>query len=826
MRKTIHFLSLLTAALCCLIACEKEDGQLDNNDPEHALTPEQQFWAVVGQLVDAKDITPDYKGKTFTPIIGTEVEPGVRVVGVNSLEAAVSRYNTLTKANIDTTKMTHTYKSKEVGTLTWNKNTDNKAWATVDVNISAVPSLQKIIYRSAQQGDVNGSVDGSAYYRFGDVIERIDNGRIEYWICVRPAFGPEDKGKSHWVTVSPLPEENIWPYYEDHKPFTASNGFEYGLPYNIRDDAEWYQDLAEMLFAICYPTEWVSNIGSYSSTNMFGSPKGLPIFNDFHCTNIKYHNANFWKNVQQQWKTKGLVQKIFGISYDQLAEAVKQPTGNQPAGDGLRFLYNGYSWWTKTSNKAQLWQIHYSNQGTKDVQKNMHYALPTKPSAQLVTPNNKTESDKNFPMNVHTLTENKPYLQEPRFFGDNAPRWIIRYAEGVELATNGKFSPQIALAGFDEDHEIYRYYRDVVKNKNLSENPEETTEVAQTEGAYAGKAGFFYPGVVIKEQDGTPWICISGWINEPSEAVTKDKKARFFTTKFVKGSMDNGIVAIQEDLPKENDAATLAFLLMSAANAQSNAGGDRVASAAEEYLDLNLRDYWVERDTTWKYNDQIILEGKIKTMSIIYEPLGGRTPGTQPYMRLVWDGTHVGRGNGYSSLPKQLQYSGVDYYTKYNNDSANLNGADVMDLSHLFTCNDYITSHGPIPADKWSRAKRSDTQQRDGAYTADNRIYNTSYVDVREFWYSKKNNAYHEPVLILKYMELDDPSRLFQGTYNGKAFTLVSNPVTNDFNSFYSHISTAMAIGFSANTAANTWCTKNNQPYAIDLYSYNKYATQ
>ena len=513
------FLTLMAAALVCIWACEKEPTDGSANDPEHALTPEQIFWGVVGQLIDVNDITPDYQGKTFQPAIGTEVEPGVRVVGVNSLEAAVRKFNNLTGSNIDTLKTTYTYSSKEVGSLVWNKSTDNKSWATVDVNVPAVPSLQKIVYRSAAQGDVNGSVGdgGSAYYRFGDVVKhfRKEDGQLEYWVCVRPAFDYEGKGESHWISVSPLPQSNIWPYYETKKPFKASNDMEYGLPYNIREDTEWYQDLAEMLYAICYPDAWFSNIGSYSTENMFGSPKGLPIFNDFHSSLIKYHNANFWKNVQAKWMENDIVRKLFGISYAEMEYAVSamNPTTKE-VGPGLHFLYKGHSWWTKTSNKPQLWEAHYTNDGTKDTQKNMHKMTPNKPCSQVVTPNNKTEGKNNYPMDVYNLTLNKPYLQEPRFFGDDAPRWIIRYATGEELAENGKWNPQVAMKGFDGENEVYRYYRDVLP-KNLTEEPEETTSYSiivndrakQNITNYDGYS-HYRSGDVLKDQNGHRWIVV------------------------------------------------------------------------------------------------------------------------------------------------------------------------------------------------------------------------------------------------------------------------------------------------------------------------------
>ena len=501
---------LYTAALAILAAmvlsCEKEPSTgEERSSVNNELTPEQEFWAVVGQLVSMDDMTSDYKGKTFTPIIGTETEPGIRVVGVNSLQAAVERYNSLVGASIDTNTVSHTYTSTEVGSLSWSKSADNRSWATVDVSIPSVPTLQRIVYRSGAQGDVNGSVGKGyrAYYRFGDVVKRVraEDNATEYWVCVRPAFDPEDKGKSHWITVSPLPEKNIWPYYDTHQPYISSTDLEYGLPYNLRDDLEWPQDLAEMLYAICNPVQWFANITQYSSENMFGSPKGLPIFNDFHSSKKGYHNQYFWKNVQKAWTDKQLFQTVFGRSIDgdpiNLAWFQRRV---EPGNEGLNFLYNGYSWWVKTSNTAQLYQVNFKSETGKDgVKLNMHSKTPTKPSHQVVNKKNKLDTSTNFAFDVKKeCTLEKPYVQKPAFFGDNAPRWIIRYAEGQELAQDGKEDPSFALRGVET---VYRYY-DVYEQGTYDNDPPEETSEGGT--GYIGKAHYKW-GDVYKDETGAVW---------------------------------------------------------------------------------------------------------------------------------------------------------------------------------------------------------------------------------------------------------------------------------------------------------------------------------
>ena len=786
----------MAAALACIWACEKEPGDGSGNDPEHALTPEQEFWGVVGQLVDMNDMTPDYKGKTFQPTIGSELEPGVRVVGVNSLEAAVGRYNTLTGASIDTLKATHTYSSKEVGTLTWNKGDGKTAWGTVDVSIPAVPSLTKIIYRSPQQGDTNGGVDqgGSAYYRFGDVIKRTrDDNKTEYWVCVRPAFDPEGKGKSHWISVSPLPEENIWPYYEDHKPFTASNGFNYGLPYNIREDTEWYQDLAEMLFAICYPDAWFSNIGSYSTENMFGSPKGLPIFNDFHSSLIKYHNSYFWKKVQNKWIENDIFNKVFGISFSQMQAAVRpMNTTTKDVGPGLHFLYKGHSWWTKTSNKPQLWEAHYTNDGTKDTQKNMHKMTPVKPCSQVVTPNNHTESNTNYPFNVHDLTENKPYISEPRFFGDSEPRWIIRYAEGSELAQNGNFNPQIAMLGFDGVNEVYRYYRDVLP-KNLTEGPEETPSTIEEEADEARKykAGYgnLRTGTIVKDEEGSLWFCYYNWfLSSFDDAKIKDHYSRFISFDGIESGLDSKNVRTirNTDLMPEEEAPLAALCLSYLLNDDPDTDSGKsdlckdMRTQLWERMKFSTSNRLLIRDSTVTIKPGVISEGSVDAISVAYRPQGGNAPGQQRYLRLVVDQSFLS-GNR-TQLPDSLKYPWFHFYKKYNTEDPNdPNKGYYLDFEDLYFRTSVLipdTDHC-IKSDKWSRCKHRSDGQRDGDFLYGDLILELD-SDYAQFTKARNKSAYHEQVIVARYMQVDDPwpDKVPNLSTDGKKFTVVYEPKT------------------------------------------------
>jgi len=551
--KKLFVIALLAAACWSLTSCHKDNSGTEETGTE-TLSEENIFWGVVGQLIDYRDMTVEYKGKTFTPAIGSPQngDESIRVVAVNDPGAAAARFNDLVGASIDENTASYTWQHKAVGSLTWNKTTDNTSWATVDVNIPSVPGLHKIIYRSPEQGDANGSVGdgGSAYYRFGDVIQKTrEDGKVEYWICVRPSFDPEGKGDCHFVTVSPLPMDNVWPYNstdvkQKGKPHMASNDMYYGLPTKIRNEVKWHQDLAELLFAIMYPDIWATNVSNYYTENKLGYPNGLRMFEDFHGRNIKYHNADFWKNVQREWKSRALVRQIFGISYEEM-EAALNP--NMANARGLHLLYDGYSWNTVTSNKPKLFQVHYSH-GSKNEEKNLHKQTKSTISSQVVVPNNKTESNTNYSLDVYTrLTEEKPYLVEQRFFSDENPRWIVRYATGEELATNKKFDAQQPISGFTTANEVYRYYRDVLPEKNLTDAPEVTEKHVSIQNdrskqnltTFDGEGHYGF-GDVLKDGAGNRWIVVrpSGGNTEQNEYTEKSPYAELVSFEGITYSAD------------------------------------------------------------------------------------------------------------------------------------------------------------------------------------------------------------------------------------------------------------------------------------------------
>ena len=840
--------NLIAAMLCgvlCLVSCVKEDGpegRRGNSSEARELSAEEEFWSVVGHLIDPADRTDDYQGKTFKPAIGypENGDESVRIVLTNDPGAAVSRFNQIVGANITEETSSYTYRSKVVGTLTWTKGTDNTCWGTVDVSVPAVPSLQKIIYRSPSQGDENGGVKngGSAYYRFGDVIRRDhpdgEEEGYEYWICVRPSFDPEGKGDSHWISVSPLPKSNVWPYYKkDQKPYTASNGFHYGLPYNLGSDLEWHQDLAEMIFAIIYPDQWAFNLQNYYKEDWKGSSVGLRMFNDFDAAeNIKYHNSSFWKNVQKQWQEKKLFEEIFGVTYNWM-EAAVDPDGS---GSGLNFLYNGYSW--ITGNSPKLYEVHYGNSTSEDKEKNMHKETTRVVQSQVVDPKKTLESNINYPFDFYEIMhgdiddlvegdqDDQMYVIESRFFGDNQPRWVVRYSTGAKLMESGTYDAQACIKGFEpsKNREVYRYYRDVFPGKELKDGPE-ITDLTNSSG-FSGRAHYRW-GNVYKDEKGAKWFVFnqSGYYSEDIEERLNERSPYTELVSFDPVGFNNSYgMGSVSNLPTEDQIlrvipffytmiTTLTYCVTDEELLHNDASG-RTAYNIKEYAGVDIRNlmqYVKSQDPSYR---------PCFALCVAYK--GHNDDGSkQPLLRIVVNGQNPQKESKFycwTYYPRNPDLT-TQFVTNFSNDIIYLQDIADQNMVNKYATDTYaVQPLADLTSPSSSDAKRPVRTQTDQRA----RDVSNYYYDINTF-----NNAtypgsmWNEPILFFRYTRIRDcgDSNYDTKTVDGHTLTLVHErdwtvpDRTDDRNEAYDYYKNFPAIVWQ--TVLDNAVFMNGMPYAV-----------
>ncbi|MBQ8128562.1 MAG: hypothetical protein IJ176_09205, partial [Prevotella sp.] len=318
MKKIFDF--VLTAALMgglslAAISCsddklsDEEKQQQAEEQAEQGLDDAAEFWSVVGQLTD--DPMPDegWQTATYAPSIGEPdgANTAVRIVATNDAETAAARFAQLTGADIDESTTDYTYQNEHVGTLRY-RRTDGQSLAVVDVDIKQMPGLSQIIYQ-APEGD-NGYFNGTAYYRFGDVVKKLNSdGQYDYWICVRPAFGPAKKGDSHWISVSKIPSANT----KQVTKIINKEKITHSLPKSLTTNREHMQNLAEMLYAMTNASQWSTNLSYWDGY------KTLKYFRDFNYVQLfKYNDNMFFNRVNGGWIQNNLYKKIFGLTGDEL----------------------------------------------------------------------------------------------------------------------------------------------------------------------------------------------------------------------------------------------------------------------------------------------------------------------------------------------------------------------------------------------------------------------------------------------------------------------------------------------------------------------------
>ena len=477
-------------------SCKDDDDEKSEAQKEQeAQVKTSNFWSVVGQLVSVDDVTDDYQGKTFEPTYGMPdaTNATTRIVNTNDMKTAAQRFANLVNAkDIDENTSSYTWSDPDIGSMTYTRGGTSAEWATVEVNIKAVPSLQRIIYRAGGEGD-NGKFEGKAYYRFGDVVSRQvtvtydqsknndSRGTItEYWICVRPSFGPEGKEDSHWVCVNTVSDKN-------YKYYKGSNDTEYWLPTSLKTDKENMQNFAELLWAICRPDQWYRNASNHHTDGKLWGFTGVPIFTDFTYKHLKYHNEEFWLNVQNGWNKAKVAESALNMTLGALTDVIEN--------NGVHLLYKGYSWWFTTSWNCELYEAVYTN-GTKDEELNMHHAVY----------NDLEKNMKDLKFDVRTMGEATDNYNG-FFNNDKKYRWAIRHATGKELAANKKYDVKQPINGVTE---VYRYYSDVLPTTDLSGEPESSELISDKPllGYLVGEDGRFYKNATDVKKGRTTAVAI------------------------------------------------------------------------------------------------------------------------------------------------------------------------------------------------------------------------------------------------------------------------------------------------------------------------------
>ena len=762
MKKYYRF--MLMAALVCGISFAVTSCKDDDNSGNGGASAEEQaadnantFWSVAGNLVNPLDVTADYKNKTFEPTIGEPQEGSstVRVVVMPDVEAAAKHFAAIVDADVKEATTTYTYQNDAVGTLIYTKSTDGKSLATVSVNIKQIPHLEQIVYKTPEQLGTNAVTDGVPYYWLGDVISRTRaDGVKEYWICVQAPFTKQGKTDAIWATVSKLPEKNVYTY-------TASNDFKYQVPTRIGNNKEYMKDLTEMIYATCNPVEWEQNLTD--------GPDGMKAFNLVKKENVKYINQWFWQRVATAWKDKGLARTIFGTDLEMLAGWL--------ADNGVKFLYNGYSWWVKSSDNLSLFESTIKVGTGKEA--NGRSLVWKEVKKNVISPK--------IEVNCLTQLEGSQWVNKA-FFGDDQPRYIFRFATTKELSgMNGAFESMQDEGNGIEDVYVYTKEYDV----NVGASKKMDSNVLSENNAFLGdpvknkkddETGVYFAGDVVMDEEDSYWVCIYGAACSKAFGLT-DKTAWFV-------SFDNittGGNGLPDNIVKEDEVDDVALrVLWSMFNTQQIKdpkydGPNNLGIWLNAYFcNIDFSKLFCEYDSVWHfYNNNKDWDSPSVSYGTNVAYIGN--DGQLKLVRCIGDMTFAGnhRTNSPKINGKKLDYMKYAYFKHYEvYDESKIEPltdeeknakmtlwqkpwpvtGDEMRFNDLY---DQAMVNKYAANDKWVRLPEHYTKQGRQPRTA----ANSNNITWQQYLYKREKqdfanpaavSMFNEPILLMRVMKVTD----------------------------------------------------------------------
>lgn len=164
---------------------------------------------LLGALAEVDSLPSNWNDASYkvSPTIGvasSEATPSVRLIATANAEEADREFRSMIAANVSGAAKDTTWTMNGIGSLSFKvAHNDPSLYATLSVNVQQVPGLEEIRFVPATAIGDNGIK--STYYQFGDVVRQEIDGRMTYWVCVRPASVGSKLGKSHWCTFQLVP---------------------------------------------------------------------------------------------------------------------------------------------------------------------------------------------------------------------------------------------------------------------------------------------------------------------------------------------------------------------------------------------------------------------------------------------------------------------------------------------------------------------------------------------------------------------------------------------------------------------------------------------
>jgi hypothetical protein len=481
---------LLMAALVLGLGMNVTSCKDDNDDENNERTPEEiaqdpyekeseaadALYRLVSQLSVCDSLPNDWKTATFEPKAGKvldQSQPRVRTIAVNNAAEAVARYNSLTGKDLPVTTMSDTYTVKGVGTLQLNVGGAGTI-ATIDVDVKQMPQLAQLRLVSAADMGENGSFKGEPYYSFGDVVR--DNDGC-YWICVRPAYSPNSKEDTHWMSFHVI-DKNI-------KTYTRKGGWKQKYPVDLGVQKEKMQYLAQLLAIMINPDDYkaAAKDGNYFGGTGLGGLQEAAMPVDSLMKQAKLWNKNkVWEKIMP-----------VGFKPDEVE------TFQDFIDDNLFFFYEKGS---ISGKNLVIRAVEYTDVGT---------FYRNEPNYEKVN----IDMEK-YAFNVTDAYTTRGTDGNYQFGGIVPDAFVVRYKNGYQLSSNWLFnpSPTDSIPGVTTIHRFKDYKN--VSTVDDDDNESYTTDQAQP-GMMMAKDGKFYKSNAACKANNTEAVALVVYVGKDAD---------------------------------------------------------------------------------------------------------------------------------------------------------------------------------------------------------------------------------------------------------------------------------------------------------------------
>ena len=759
------FAALISGLSLSVTSCKDDDddngGNNNGTEQETGATETDEAMAAynwLANMTNIDDFTDDWASKTYEPTIGVESknEANTRIVVVADIDFAKMNFASISGMAIDQLSTAQSQTIDGVGTITWTPSAAGASnLATVDVSTKLIPHLTKIVYCTEDQvGDNGNGFDGTAYFRFGDVISDLDG---YFWVCVKPAFGtgtaPQQQG--YWINVinrdpkngvwegsgevAPLPTKNIkdkWNKTKDNNNNTIL------LPTELKSTKEEVHNLGNLVWALLDPKAYQE-----AAEN-----KGIGLGG----YDYKYNGRIFCQRVAQKWSERHIWEKLFNRTYAQMKQMKK-----------LNFFYNGYHW--LRGSTAGVWigsSTGYQTVFTKSMDADdTLFEMQEKGAGFDIR---RYCSDPK--QDAECAKAGKAGYAPAKQFTDTEGYWVVRGKTSSDIA--GTFFHPSVYVNLKNSAEIYRYNSAYHKMEG-SEAPVEVDEEGNA------NRGFYSIGDVVTDKNKSLWFCV-----QPSTYGSEHSSAETDYAYFV--SFDKDAIGKKlQYIPESRElAAQILFNLGSwfiegvKTINNSNDNFQKMVNNVKNETGVDWYNLFILRDTTCQTNNskQNVRCGFGSTLYFLNDS-------TTCVLRLILDKTKKQQGDG----SQDYEWSFWDSYTA---DPKQI--MDYSDLAIQAKIDQYAEDEwvyrpwfNPVAGEVYADARLGKRKKPD-IFTDVSHVY---YSSVAHNPYSSTNltavtNMYYEPLIPFAVKRVKDEgyaSNYFEDNTEYTHVSLAKDYISGDF---------------------------------------------